>query len=373
MQRILLLGGGLQGLSFGESLFKQGGYELSAVSDEYEIKKSRFFKRVYSVSSSGYEKVLKDIISREHFDVIVPMGDVSVKTLSRQKEMIEQDYHIKCAVVNENTLSVVADKSKFMKFCLENNLPHPHTASISEESLDSIAQKVGFPSLIKPDFSVGARGIARVDSLEELRLKFPAIQKQYGSCTLQEYIDNPDYYYNVMMYRDSQGKCDNTVVIKIVRMYPVKGGSSSCCISVENPELVTICKRVLDKLNWVGMADFDVLQRKDTMEYKIIEINPRVPASLRAAYISGVNYPEIIVRDAIGEELRPYQYQTGKVLRYMGIDLLWFLKSPNRFRSSPSWFRFIGQKIFYQDIILSDSSTWYSWLVVGIGKTMRRK
>lgn len=373
MLQILLLGGGLQGLSFGESLYKQGGYELSVVSDEYEIKKSRFFKKVYSVNSSGYEKYLKDIISKEHYDVIVPMGDTSVKTLSRHKKRIEHDYHVKCAVVNEDTLSVVADKSKFMEFCQENNFPHPHTASISEVSLDYVAQKVGFPSLVKPDFSVGARGITRVNSIEELKSQFPIIQERYGSCTLQEYIDNPDYYYNVMMYRDSQGKCDNSVVIKIVRMYPVNAGSSSCCISVENPEIVDICKEVLDKLNWVGMADFDVLQRKDTLEYKIIEINPRVPASLRAAYISGVNFPEIIIRNALGAKLYTYQYQSGKVLRYLGIDLLWFLKSPNRFKSSPSWFHFIGKNTYYQDIIQSDFSTWYSWLVVGIGKIMHRK
>lgn len=368
MLRILLLGGGLQGLSFGESLYKQDGYELSVVSDEYEIKKSRFFKKVYSVNSSGYENILKDIISKEHYDVIVPMGDISVKTLSRHKEAIEHDYHIKCAIVNEGTLSVVANKSRFMEFCQENNFPHPHTATISEESLDSIARAVGFPSLIKPDFSVGARGITRVNSIEELRSQLPIIQERYGSCTLQEYIDNPDYYYNVMMYRDSQGKCDNSVVIKIVRMYPVKAGSSSCCISIENHELVAICKKVLDKLNWIGMADFDVLQRKDTLEYKIIEINPRVPASLRAAYISGVNFPEMIIRDAVGEKRPAYQYQSGKVLRYMGIDLLWFIKCPNRFKSSPSWFHFVGGNVFYQDIILSDCSTWYSWLVVGLKK-----
>ena len=136
---------------------------------------------------------------------------------------------------------------------------------------------------------MGARGITQVNSIEELRSKFPIIQEQYGSCALQEFIDNPDYYSNVMMYRDSQGKCENSVVIKIVRMYPVNAGSSSCCISIENPELVAICRNVLDKLNWVGMADFDVLQSKDTMEYKIIEMNPRVPASLRAAYRKAQN------------------------------------------------------------------------------------
>ena len=372
MLRILLLGGGLQGLSFGESLYKREEYELSAISDGYDIRKSRFFKKVYAVHGAGYDSTLKVAFSKEHYDVIVPMGDVPVKYLSKHKEAIEHDYHVKCAVVNWDILSVVADKSRFMEFCKENDFPHPHTVAITEDRLDSVAQEIGFPCLIKPDFSVGARGITRVNSLDELESLYPKTSAKYGSCTLQEFIDNPDYYYNVMMYRNSKGNCDNSVVIKIVRMYPVKGGSSSCCISVENPKLVSICQRVLEKLNWIGMADFDVLQRKDTMEYKIIEINPRVPASLRAAYISGVNFPEIIVRDTVGTPPMQYRYMPGKTTRFMGTDLLWFFKSPNRFKASPSWFHFFCQNVFYQDIYLCDPSTWYSWLVAGVIKYLTR-
>jgi len=366
--KILLLGGGLQTLSFGESLYKRKGYELSAVSNGYDVKRCRFFKKVYPVRPSGYEATLREVFSNEQFDVIVPMGDITVQYLSKNKDHIEHKYHVKCAVVDQNILSIVADKSRFMEFCKKNGFPHPLTSSLSQTSLAAVAHEVGFPSLIKPDFSVGARGITRVDSLDELLSQYPKISEIFGPCTLQEYIDNPDYYYNVMMYRDSQGNCDNCVVIKIVRMYPVKAGSSSCCISVDNPELIAICQKVLNKLNWIGMADFDVLQRKDTLEYKIIEINPRVPASLRAAYISGVNFPEMIVQDMVGAPLMQYQYIPGRILRYMGIDLLWFLKSPHRFSSSPSWFHFIGKNVFYQDIISRDPSTWYSWLIVGLKK-----
>ena len=103
---------------------------------------------------------------------------------------------------------------------------------MSETDLETAASEVGLPALIKPDHSVGARGITKVYSLEELKSYYPKISEKYGACTLQEFIDNPDYYYNVMLYRDSKGNYDNSVVIKIIRMYPIKAGSSSCCISV---------------------------------------------------------------------------------------------------------------------------------------------
>lgn len=370
--KILLLGGGLQGLSFGESLWRRGDYELSVVSDEFDISHSRFFTKVYPAAGQDYADLLERVMQDSFFDVIVPMGDKPASFLSKNKEIIERRYETKCAVPDYRCFSIAEDKASFMTFCRENEFPCPKTTRLSIENLELAANEIGFPSLIKPDFSVGARGITRVDSLEELLFHYPVVSGKYGACTLQEYIDNPDYYYNVMLYRDRSGDMSHYAVIKIVRMYPVKGGSSSCCISVENAELVDLCRNVLEKLGWVGMADFDVLQRLDTKEYKIIEINPRVPASLRAAYVSGVNFPEIIVSDALGILPSKQVYTPGMTLRYFGIDLMWLAKSPRRFKEFFSWLHFFGKKVFYQDIIWSDPSTWHSWLIVGIKKIGRR-
>ncbi len=369
---ILLLGGGLQGLSFGESLWRKDDYKVSVISNEYDIKHSLFYDKVYNSSTIGFENTIDRVMSEKHFDVIVPMGDKTASNLSKHKEEIEKRYGTKCAVADYRSLSIVEDKASFMNFCRENGFPHPQTAKLSSINLESVAADIGFPALIKPDYSVGARGITRVDSLEELQQQYPSVSAKYGTCTLQEFIDNPDYYYNVMLYRDKAGDMSHYVITKIVRMYPIKGGSSSCCYTIENNELLQICRNVLDKLEWVGMADFDVLQRLDTMEYKIIEINPRVPASLRAAYVSGVNFPEIIVCDALGTQPEEQKYSPGMTLRYMGIDLMWFAKSPKRFRKIFSWLHFYGRKVYYQDIIWSDPSTWYSWFIVGIKKLGRR-
>lgn len=372
MKKVLLLGGGLQGLSFGESLFdKRNEYSLSVISNDYSVSKSRFFSCFYEKSDRDEDEILADIFSKERYEIIVPMSDGAVKYLSRNKNRVETGYSVKCAVPDYGAVSIVSDKGHFMRFCEENGIPHPKTMAVAEDTLEKAAGYVGFPSLIKPDFSVGARGITKVNSLSELQSHYPAISRKYGSCTLQEFIDNPDYYYNVMIYRDSQGRCDTYAIIKIVRMFPVGAGSSTCCISVENEELLSICKDALEKLDWHGMADFDVLQRKDTLEYRIIEINPRVPASMRAAYVSGVDFPETIILDTLGERYKSSQYLPGKILRFLGTDLLWFLKSPRRFKTSPSWFRFIGRDIYYQDIFKKDPSTWYSWFISGLKKNMR--
>lgn len=368
---ILILGGGLQGLSCGASL-REKGYVVDIVSDELDIKHSKFFRKVFAAHSINAQYLQEQILRDEHYDIIIPISDTSVSLLSKNKSQIEQEFETVCACPDYNLFSVVEDKHKFMNFCEESDIPHPKTIVLNSDNLKESSDYIGFPSLIKPDYSVGARGITRVNNYLELKSKYPITSNTFGSCTLQEYIDNDGYYYNVMLYRDKNGIFLGHTIIKILRKYPINAGSSSYCVSVENNELLELCKDCLNKLNWIGMADFDVLQRLDNNEYRIIEINARVPASLRAASISGVNFPEIIVRDALGENVDTYNYMPGKALRYIGIDIMWFLKSPNRFRSRPSWFKFLGKQLYYQDIYANDISTWWTWLICGLSKLTKR-
>lgn len=301
------------------------------------------------------------------------MGDVYVSYLSKNKDRFEGESCCKCACPDYKKLEIVEDKHRFMAFCAANDIPCPKTVELTANTLNNCSTRIGFPSLIKPDFSVGARGITKVNSFEELQFWYPLISKEYGNCTLQEFIDNQEFYYNVMMYRDQNGKILSSAVIKIVRMFPVKAGSSSCCISVDLPDLIAVCKNTLDKLKWVGMADFDILQRLDNGEYKIIEINPRVPASLRGAAISGVNFPEIIINDLMGHPKKNYNYLPGRTLRYLGLDIMWLLKTKKLFNNNPSWLKFFGKNLYYQDIYANDLSTWWTWLAEGISKIGKRK
>lgn len=369
--RILLFGGGLQALACGAS-FREKGFVVDAITDELDVRQSKFFRKVYPGKMHSNLELLQHILEEDHYDVIIPMGDAGVSFLSKNKQQIERDYNTVCASPDYQELKKVENKNEFMTFCECHEIPHPNTISLTGDHLQECADMIGFPALIKPDYSVGARGITRVDDINELMSYYPAIQNKYGTCTLQELIENDQYYYNVMLYRDKHGDFLGHTIIKIIRKYPINAGSSSYCISVDNDELLQICKDCLNKLNWVGMADFDVLQRLDNMQYKIIEINARVPASLRAASVSGVDFPGMIALDAVGETIPGYIYEAGKSLRYLGIDIMWFLKSPLRFKAKPCWLKFWGKDLYYQDIYANDSSTWWTWLIGGLAKFRSR-
>lgn len=344
MRTVLIIGGGLQGVSTARSL-KTAGYKVGiwCPKNDYACKSS-------ALSFKGCGDINTDLIpflNQNKVDVIIPMSDEMTLFLSSNKNKFESEVKCKIAVPELDVLKIASNKLQLMKFCRDKGFPHPETLS-DRDLKEKSKNNFNFPALIKPNHSVGSRGITKVYSHEELLEKLPIIKEQYGDCHIQEYIGGERPYYNVMLYRAKSGNCLGYSILKIIRFYPTGGGSSSMCQTVDDPTLVNLCMSVLTELNYVGFADFDVLQTENN-EYKIIEINPRVPASLRGAAVSGVNFPAIICGDALGESIPETIYRPGKTLRYLGLDVMWFLSSPNRFKSKPSWFKFFGRNIFYQE------------------------
>lgn len=367
---VLILGGGLQGLSVLHSLNKIGCRSY-VYSHEKALRKSRAVFVVVDLAQLSVNSVLKYITDNE-ISVIIPMGDKLAEWLSRNKNELQSQTNVFCAVEDWEKFEKASSKSELMYLCQKNGITVPKTVALNDGNIEDAAQFVGFPALIKPDHSVGARGITRVDNKNDLHHKLPGILSKYGSCSLQEFVSNTDFYFNVMMYRYRDGSYAPSVIIKILRFYPLSGGSSSLCITIENPTLEKLCKKTLEVIDWHGFADFDVLYDKKTQLYKIIEINPRVPASLRAADVSGINYPQIIVCDALGLDKPGMTYRAGVYLRYFGLDMMWFLKSNKRFKTNPGWFRFFGKDIFYQDLYKDDWKLSVYSLYDGFMKLFRR-
>lgn len=369
MANVLLFGGFVQVLTAAYSLKQNGHKVFVAVEKDAVAKKSRF--------TDGYIEFSKDddniagriigICKEYAIDIIIPLEDDYASLLSKYKDEIQLGANAKCAVMEWEGFQKVSDKNSLLSICKQNGIGHPHTELISED-YEGVAAAVGFPALIKPNHSEGSKGIMLVNSLEELKAKAPDIISKYGECTLQEYIEN-DHYYNLMIYRTRDGRFSNYTIIKILRFYPIKGGSSSLAVAVEDKNMLDMCKRLLDILEWEGMADFDILEKGEG-DYKIIEINPRVPASLRGAEMSGVNFPEIIVSDVLCGELPVYEYETGNYLRFLGLDMAWFVASPDRFKCKPSWFKFFGKNIFYEDGGRRDFPAMITYIWSGIRKQL---
>lgn len=315
----------------------------------------------------AFREFFFDFVSTNRIDCVIPMNDYSAVFLSEHLEEVNR--HTRCLIPGYETFMNAYDKNRLMGLCRRLGIPHPASEDLEVQSPETAAVSVGFPAIIKPNITTGARGMKRVDTLEELLEAYPVVRKDYGPCHLQKFVQSGGKQFKVQIFTDQMGISISTVIEKI-RYYPVNGGSSCCNVTIENDQLVAIGNAVLNELHWVGFADFDLIEDPEDGEIKVMEINPRIPACIRTSFESGVDFAEVIVNHTLGLKIPDYQYHPGDYLRYFGLDLLWFLNSPDRFRTKPGWFRLLGKRIYYQDGSIRDPMPFIMGNLAGILKQL---
>jgi len=321
-----------------------------------------------SKNTEEYLNFLEIFLKEHRFDVTIPLFNDSAELLSQYKKRYEK--FTKVAIPDYDIFIQGHDKNLTMSIAKKVAVPHPKTMDIETNSLINAGEYCGFPSLIKPNIASGARGITRVDSLKDLETFFPDIRKEFGPCTLQEFIPQTGFQYKCQMFRDSVGEIKAATVQKKYRYFPITGGSTSCSEIVDLAEIVNYSKKILDEIGWNGFADFDYIHDPRDNQYKIMEINPRMPASVKSCFESGVNFAEMTVLEALGKKVPSYTAQSGIILKYMSLEVLWFVFSKNkdRFSTKPSWFKFFGKNICYEDGSISDPLPMMSGFLLGIKK-----
>jgi len=370
MEKVLILdGGAAHAMAIAECL-KKSGYMVGVICDsknEYGFHTKFADERYIGPDSHdvGYTTFMLNFLKEHHFDVLIPTSDVTAEFMSFHKEELVKltGVLMPSRVVFEKGY----DKNNLMTICRKHAFPHPFTVDLrgkeSNESIECALKDFPYPGLLKPNLTSGGRGMTLVNSLKELLEVYPAIHERYGECHLQQFIKEGGRQIKVQIMTDEKGDMAYSSVIWKQRYYPVNGGSSCCNITIDNPSIVIVCGKVLKTIGWIGFADFDLIEDPLTKRLLIMEINPRIPACVRSAFKSGMDYATMIADMTLGKPLREYKYVSGKRLRHLGFDVLWFLKSPNRFKSNPSWFKFFGKELYYQDWIHGDFPAffWGTW------------
>jgi len=323
-------------------------------------------------SPDAFAEGLLDLVRRGSFDVLMPLFDICAHCVADQKPALEE--HTRVALVDRDVFMLARDKANTMRICQENGIPCPRTWFPEEQDLEAIREAVSYPVLVKPRVAHGAMGITRVDRPEDLAGAHERVAADYGPCIIQEFIPHDDVQYKAQFFRDGEGELRAAVVFSKLRYFPIGGGTSSINRTVEREDIVESGRRLLDATNWRGYADLDYIQDPRDGVAKVMEINPRVTGSVKIAFEAGVDFADLMVRFALGEPLPTHRgYRVGVTMRYLPLDVLWFLYSPDRFRAQPSWFRFWGEDLCYQVLSWRDPAPFLAILVAGVRKLLSPK
>lgn len=356
--RVLLLNGEAVQTLIVARMLKKSGYEVHLICNAtlnygYHTKYATKKAVCSTNDETEYLAFVKQYVKDNGIATIIPMNDDGATFLSKYKQ--ELIGLVPFLMPDWVTFEKGYDKNLLMALCKKKGYPHPLTIDMEKVDYQTIKEgDLPFPAIIKPNYTSGARGMTLVHNTDELKEFYPAIREKFGPCHLQQFIEAGGRQIKVQVFIDPRDGRTYSSVIHKQRFYPEKGGSSSCNMTIVDNKTAQMCISILKDINWEGFADFDLIEDPKDGVLKVMEINPRIPACIKSAILSGMDYGTMIADVSLGKPLKEYTYKPGQKLRHIGFEMLWFKYSKNRWKAKPCWFNWIDPKLSFQDFSLRD-------------------
>ncbi|MGI6561551.1 MAG: ATP-grasp domain-containing protein [Clostridia bacterium] len=284
-------------------------------------------------------KFYLDLLKRESIDLVIPLSDFSAGIFAKHKEEVEKASRTRIATNDYPVFMQAFDKLNTMKVCMKNGIPCPRTLD-AIETIDDVPYELSYPVLLKPRSSCGSIGLHIAENRECLGRYIDQVHSEnLGDVLVQEFIPQTGRQYNAHFVMDGYSNVKSAVLTEKCRWFPLDGGASTLCRTIHNEDILSSCEKLLKTIGWVGYCDLDLMEDPRDGVVKVIEINARISANVKICFAAGINVARQILQLYREEKVTPEnEYKDDVRLRCLHTDLLWFIKSSDRFKANPSWF-----------------------------------
>lgn len=294
----------------------------------------------------GTFRFLISLVSSGNYDVIMPIGERSTNFVTEHE--VEFKKYVKLACAPRDTYIKAYNKQYTFDEAMSLGVPCPYTRR-SNQDVEDYLQKAHFPLIIKPRQGLGSIGFHKFENEKELRERLADKNFHLDEYVLQEFVDF-EHRIGTLIFMDKNGNVCTSYATDVLRWFPLDAGSAVLIKTTKADDVLRQTSNLLKALGWKGFAAACFMIDKKTGEPKLLEINGRIPASVKLAYMCGFNISKQMLEMTFDEEVTRYPENDkfGMYLRHFDTDLAWFFKSPDRFRTNPSWFSWKNtQEVLY--------------------------
>lgn len=262
---------------------------------------SRYCKEVVEVPSPRerypeYREALVSLASRPEVRTIIPTREEDIYVLSKARDEFSQ--HISTPWPRFETVRTVHDGYRLAEFVSDLDVPVPET-HLFDEVDDWSTERI-----IKARYSVlTGRHAGSLDDghlrpdLGQIHIppktepdRDEVLNRMAGHVpVVQEYVPIR-FEYSVRALYD-RGEPLATSVRRQTRGMSYAGGTSVYRELVDDATLEAFGRRILDALDWHGLATVQFIESAETGEYLFGEINPRTWTSIPCDVRAGADYP----------------------------------------------------------------------------------
>ncbi|MEE3312880.1 MAG: carbamoyl-phosphate synthase large subunit [Treponema sp.] len=329
-KKIMILGGGPnrigQGIEFdyccchAAMQLKEMGYETiivncnpETVSTDYDTSDKLYFEPVTT------EDVLQIYEKEKPFGVIVQFGGQTPLNIAREL----QENGVNILGTSIDSIDIAEDRDLFRKMMDNLNIPMPESGmAVDFDEAKAIAEKIGFPIMIRPSFVLGGRGMEVIYDEKNLR---EYVEKAVGVTP-----DRPlliDRFLKNALECEADALADSThvyipAVMEHVELAGIHSGDSACVlppVNIPQNNLDTIkeyTKKIAENLHVCGLMNMQYAI-EDGKVY-VIEANPRASRTVPlVSKVCDTQMARLATRMMLGESLESLGLK-DKVIPYHG-------------------------------------------------------
>lgn len=265
--------------------------------------------------------------------VLFPSRDHDIFFVERFRDRLAERFVF--SQPSGEALDRIMDKDRLAAHARSVGIGSPRSWKVrSEVDLERISREVAFPAVLKPVVAArwrragaweaaGQRKGTRVSRSADLLEAYRRIAAHEAEALVQEWVPGAeDQFYVYGTYFDRQGRHVAGFTARKLLQYPPEFGLGCLVRSAQDSDVETLSVRLLESLDFRGIAEVEWKRNASTGELSLIEINPRHWDQHELGTRCGVNLTYLAYRDLCGMDPIAVR-KTGRASYWIGEQGIW--------------------------------------------------
>lgn len=274
---------------------------------------------------AGFAAAVTRLARRERIDLLLPLTDHSVEAILEHHAALPP--HVRLPFPGLTAYRRASDKAQILPLAAECGFGVPETRVLATPADGALPEAGFFPAVVKPHRSVVSAGgrrqklaVTPVADAAACRRALAALPAAAYPVLLQRRVTGVGEGFFALRWG---GRTVAMFAHRRLREKPPGGGISVYRESIPlDARLVDPGVRLLDALDWQGVAMIECKREAGTGREVIMEINGRFWGSLQLAIDAGVDFPALLARCAAGETVPDTShYRAGDRSRWFWGDV----------------------------------------------------
>lgn len=278
-------------------------------------------------ATEAYLTYLEHLLDDTGVGVLIASSDGTIALIRQHRERLEQRVHI--ALAKEPAMAIAVNKEQTLAIAEQLSLGVPRGVVVGAVNEVSAALKeIGLPVVVKPVESWlwgkqqgGMRFVSRlVTTAQEACMAVEDLTALGGTTLFQQFLSGRR---EAISFLYARGEIHARFAQWAKRTEPPLGGQSVLRQSIAIPaDIGAQAERLIREIELEGYSEVEFRRDSAGTPY-LMEINPRLSASLEIAVRSGVDFPRLLYQWANGERIEKVeQYRIGYWMRYLKGDIM---------------------------------------------------